>query len=86
MPTPATLNGLNFLRSELDTGLTLAKIARSAKRADKRNRNLHNARKAYETVLRFLPGIILTTSQAREMKSKLEQLKKELRRIGEDVR
>ena len=85
MSTPATLNGLNFLRSELETGLTLVRIAQSAKRADKRNRNLLNARKAYETVLRFMPGLVLTTSQSREMTNKLKRLKKELHALGEDV-
>jgi len=63
----------------------LARIARSAKRADKRDRNLLNARKAYEAVLRFMPGVMLTTSQTEELKKKLERLKKELRTLGEDV-
>ena len=85
MRTPAALNGLNFLRAELDIGRTLVRIARSANRADKRNRNLLNARKAYESVLRFMPGVILTTSQSKEIKNKLEQLKKQLRSLGEEV-
>jgi len=79
------LGGAGFLRTELDTGLTLARIARSAKRADKRNRNLLNARKAYEAVVRFMPGVMLTNGQTRELKNKLERLKKELRTLGEDV-
>ena len=85
MSTTAALNGVNFLRSELETGLTLVRIAQSAKRADKRNRNLVNARKAYETVLRFMPTVVLTTSQSRHMRNKLERLKNELHTLGEDV-
>jgi acetylornithine/succinyldiaminopimelate/putrescine aminotransferase len=85
MSTTAALNGVNFLHSEIETGLTLVRIAQSAKRADKRNRNLVNARKAYETVLRFMPAVVLTTSQSRHMRNKLERLKKELQTLGEDV-
>ena len=86
MAEVVSLGGLGFLRTELETGLMLARIARSAKRADKRDRNLLNARKAYEAVLRFMPGVMLTTSQTEELKKKLERLKKELRALGEDLR
>jgi len=86
MAEVVSLGGLGFLRTELETGLMLARIARSAKRADKRNRNLLNARKAYDAVLRFMPGVMLTTSQTKELKKKLERLKKELRALGEDLR
>jgi hypothetical protein len=85
MPNVVFPEGLGFLRSELETGLTLARIARSSTRADKRNRNLLNARRAYEAVLRFMPGVILTTSQSRDLKNKLERLKKDLRTLGEDI-
>jgi hypothetical protein len=80
MPNAASPHGVGFLHTELDTGLTLARIAQCAKRADKRNRN---AKKAFEAVLRFMPGVILTTSQSKEIKGKLERLKSELRRLGE---
>jgi nucleoside phosphorylase len=85
MPDLLSPDGLGFLRTELETGLTLARIARTAKQADKRNRNLLNARKAYEAVLRFMTGVILTTNQSRELKNELERLKKELRTLGENV-
>lgn len=85
MPMVTTPDGVNFLRAEIETGLTLVRIARSAKRADKRNRNLLNARKAYDTVLRFIPAVILTTSQSKEIRNRLERLKKELHTLGEDV-
>jgi len=42
MPDVLSPYGLGFLRTELETGLTLARIARTAKQADKRNRNLLN--------------------------------------------
>jgi hypothetical protein len=85
MANAAFSDGVGFLHTELETGLTLTRIAQSAKREDKRNRNLLNAKKAYEAVLRFMPDVILTTSQSKEIKGKLERLKSELRRLGEDV-
>jgi hypothetical protein len=76
----ASSAGLTFLHSELQTGLTLARIALSAKDADKRNRNFLKAREAYDSVLHFMPRVILTVSQSKEIKRKLERLKSELRR------
>ena len=70
----ASPTGLAFLRAELQTGLTLARIAQSAKDADKRNRNLLRAREAYEAVLHFMPTVILTLSQSNEIQSKLDRL------------
>jgi len=75
----ASPTGLAFLRAELQTGLTLARIAQSAKDADKRNRNLLRAREAYEAVLPFMPTVFLTGSESKEIKRKLERLKSELR-------
>ena len=79
----ASPTGLAFLRAELQTGLTLARIAQSAKDADKRNRNLLRAREAYEAVLHFMPTVILTLSQSNEIQSKLDRLKSELQKVGE---
>jgi hypothetical protein len=74
----ASANGLAFLRVELRTGLTFARIARTAKQADKRNRNFLKAKEAYDSVLHFMPRVVLTVSQSKEIKRKLERLKTEL--------
>lgn len=81
-PTPVEID---FLRCEIDTGLTLAKIALDANRRDRRNRNRLNARKAYDTVLRFMPRVSLTREEVSEMKIRVEHLKAELVRLGEEV-
>ena len=80
-----TLAEKDFLRSEIDTGLTLAKIALDAHRRDRRNRNRLNARKAYDTVMRFMPRVNLTPEETSEMKIRVEHLKAELVRLGEEV-
>ena len=80
-----TLAEIDFLRLEIDTGLTLAKIALDAHRHDRRDRNRLNARKAYDTVLRFIPRVNLTPEETSEMKIRVEHLKAELLRLGEEV-
>ena len=79
-----TLAEIDFLRSEVDTGLTLAKIAHNANRDDRKSRNRLNARKAYDAVVRFTPRVTLTAEETDEMKTKMEQLKSELQKLGEE--
>jgi len=82
--TDPTLIEVGFLRSELQTGLTLTKIALDASHRDKTTRNRANARKAYDAVLRFSPKVSLSNDEISEIKSKLEQLKAELKMLGEE--
>jgi hypothetical protein len=74
-----------FLRTEIMTGLTMSKVALEADQQDKVDRNRANARKAYDTALRFLATASLTNDEAQELKTKLAQLKSALRRLGEEV-
>ena len=74
-----------FLRAELDTGFTFSKIALGANYEDKRARNQANARRAYDTILHFLPSTDLEADEATEIKSKLEQLKSGLKVLGEKI-
>ena len=76
---------LQFLHAELLTGLTLSGIALEAKRKHKIDRNRINARKAYDSVLRFMPSTIMLDSECEEVKLKLAKLKAELLLLGEDV-
>lgn len=80
-PTPVELD---FLRSEIVTGLTLARIAHDANRQDRRTRNSINARKAYDAVVHFMPRVNLNPEETNEMKTKLEHLKSELEKLGEE--
>lgn len=84
-PDP-TSGEMEFLRAELLTGLTLAKIARRTDHEDKKNRNRVNARKAYDSVLRFLPKTEhAMTDEWKEINEKLTQLKFELQSLGEEI-
>jgi hypothetical protein len=76
---------LEFLRTELHSGLTLAKLSRTANHSAKSERNRANARKAYDAVLRFMGRVLLTGKEAKEVNTKLNHLKSELRKLGEDV-
>jgi acetylornithine/succinyldiaminopimelate/putrescine aminotransferase len=76
---------VGFLRTELLVGLTLTKIAMDAQHRDKIDRNRANARKAYDTVLRFMPRVSITRDEAIEINAKLAKLKSELRELGEEV-
>ncbi|HEY6972623.1 MAG TPA: hypothetical protein VJA94_25670 [Candidatus Angelobacter sp.] len=79
--------GLQFLLVEIDTGLTFARIAQAAQANSPRKfeRNLQNARKAYDSALRFRRTSVLEPEQKTGVDSKLEQLKIALRELGEEV-
>jgi hypothetical protein len=75
--------GVEFLKTELETGITLADLALSAKYADKRERNKANAHKAQDTALRFWNK--LTPADAAELGAILEHLRSKLRELGDSV-
>ena len=75
----------DFLHAELLTGLTFSAIALTATYPGKKKRNTVNARKAYDAVLRFLPGSGLAPDQEAEIKIRLEELRGELQLLGETV-
>ena len=75
---------LNFLRIELETGNTFISIAQSAgEDRQKADRNRANGRKAYDTILKFLPGLTMTPSQRAEFDEKLAAMKGALIALGE---
>ena len=74
-----------FLHAEVLTGLTFSGIALGAAHEDKKTRNRINARKAYDTLLHFLPGTSLAPDQEAEINSKLKELRGELQLLGEAV-
>ena len=76
---------IKFLRAELVTGLTLCKIAREASHEDKRERNRLNARKAYDSILRFMPKADIVSEELNDIRLRLEQLRSELRLLGEAI-
>ena len=80
-----TLAEVSFLRSELQVGFTLTRIALESTRRETTARNRANARKAYAAILRFFPKVKLSADETDEIKSLLEQLKSKLRRLGEEI-
>lgn len=77
-------SSVSFLRTELDLGNTFVGIAQSAdKDQEKAERNRAHGRKAYDTVLRFLPDLSLTAAEQTEFQDKLAVLKAALLALGE---
>ena len=79
--------GFQFLLVETDTGLTFARIAQAAQRNSPRKfeRNLQNARKAYDSAMRFRRTAVLEAEQKTAVDTKLDQLKIALRALGEEL-
>ena len=76
---------VEFLRTELRTGLTMARIALEAQSKNKVDRNRANARKAYDSALHFLAKATLTEEEAEEIRGMITRLKLALADLGEQV-
>jgi hypothetical protein len=79
-------SGFEFLTVDLDTALTLTRIAADADadgESDKRQRNLQNARHAYDTVLRLQEKMHFTEQETAELNDKLRELRTALEQLGE---
>lgn len=77
-------NAADFLRIDLDTALTLARIASEAPEgSERRSRNIRNARVAYETVSRFRTKTETNPEEDEEIKEKVSRLRTALERLGE---
>ena len=79
-------NGLDFLKVEVQTGLTFAGIALGEEPGSaQRERNRLNARKAYDTVLGLRPRFEVPQDTAgRKIDEGLQRLRSALERLGED--
>ena len=80
MPAP---HDFEFVKTELKTGLTFSTIALQAKDAQKISRNTMNARKAYDTLLRFLDRSTLSDQDVADVEQMLAKLKANLIQLGE---
>ena len=81
----ADRSALAFLNAELQTGLTLSRIATTAKSQEKKRRNMENARKAYDAILHYLPGSHLTPSETNDLDVRLDELRAVLKSLGEAI-
>lgn len=78
---------IDFLFTELSSGFTFAGVALSALPGDRERieRNTHNARKAYDTILRFQERTFMRDAEKVRLAEGLDELKKALRSLGEKV-
>lgn len=78
---------IQFLFTELQTGLMFADLALSVKpyETDKIQADTANARNSYESFLKFRERVELSEAQRRALNAALEKLKSALRALGEPV-
>jgi hypothetical protein len=73
----------DFIKTDLDVALTLVQIALQTKDRNKAIHNQQNARKAYDTVLRYMGSASLCRFDRENMMRKLSSLKSALLTLGE---
>lgn len=78
-----TRASVEFLKTDLETALTFVKIARQTRDDVRRKRTCRAARKAYETLTKFVKKVDLSAENGRRISLGLEQLKAELESLGE---
>jgi hypothetical protein len=79
-----TRTSIEFLKTDVQTALTFSGIAlESGNNEVKRLRNQRNARRSYDTVLRFLMKVPVNASDVEFLSSRLERLRSELEKLGE---
>ena len=75
---------LGFLQAEVDTGLTLSRIAADSGDAEKRARNRAHARQAYDQLVKYRGTAADAASHALEaLDAKIAQLRDQLQSLGE---
>ena len=78
--------GCGFLMVEADTGFTFAWLAlTTTDDPDKAQRNTANAKKAYDTILRFRARVQLNPQETAALGAKLARLRTMLLKLGEAV-
>jgi|SRR5581483_10088032 len=76
---------LQFLSTESDTGLTLARIALDSDNAAKKSRNRENARRAFDTVRDHLQSVSHLGEQLEPIQEKMKKLAHMLVCLGEKL-
>jgi len=72
-----------FLKIDLETGLTFLRSARQTSDMERQQRNRQAARKAYDTVTKLMDKVRLSDEDARTLMVGLERLRSELEEFGE---
>ncbi len=86
LATGTKAQSLDFLRIELDVGLTFARMAlQSQGSSAKRRRNRANARKAYDSFAAWEKRLRLTAVEKQKLGTKFKKLKSALVKLGETL-
>jgi hypothetical protein len=73
----------DFLKVDVETALTFSTIAMQTYDPARKQRNRKNARKGYDTILRFMSKVPLGEEDAHYLSGRLQQLKSNLQNLGE---
>jgi hypothetical protein len=79
----ANAASIDFLKVEVHTGLTFARIAHHSTHEEKTERNRAQARLAYDTVLRFIGRVSMTDAESASLTEQMAELKQQLKDLGE---
>ena len=75
----------DFLKTDVEAALTFSKIAGQTEAGVKRQRNVQNARKAYDTIVRMMKRVSLSARDSEILAIKLKQLRLDLVALGESL-
>lgn len=78
-------NLVDFLKIDLALGLTFAGAAQKSRNSPRKLRNQENARKVFDTIMRFRHHAHPDRQDAEEISENLERLRSALRKLGESV-
>jgi hypothetical protein len=74
--------GIDFIVTDLNTGLTFLEIANVSGSDSNRKRNFEKAHEVYRTVTRLLPRVMPSPAVKQQIEKKLEELKGALEKAG----
>jgi hypothetical protein len=83
MPQHMGLDGVDFIKAKLLTGLIFANIAIGADDPERASRNTSNARLALGTVLQTIGEVQLSATDSAEIEAGLRELRTKLTHLGE---
>jgi hypothetical protein len=75
----------DFLRVDAQTALTFTEAALTTDNPEKKERNIKNAKKAYDTIQRLSEKVSYTDSERAYMSQMMARLKKDLELLGETL-
>jgi hypothetical protein len=73
---------IDFVLAELDLGVTFCQVALSTRDAETKERNIRNARRAYDSALHFLRRISLEGAEEARIEAKALRLKALFERLS----